>query len=62
MIYESSTLGPREAGPPLEAARPAAGLGSRARAVTAMVYEGKAVYVKHVFTHPEYDKWNKKRR
>jgi mRNA interferase HigB len=36
--------------------------GNKYRVVAAMVYEGKAVYVKYVFTHPEYDKWNKKRR
>jgi mRNA interferase HigB len=36
--------------------------GNNVRLVAAMVYDGKAVYVKHVFTHAEYDKWNKKRR
>lgn len=36
--------------------------GNKVRVVAAMVYGGMAVYVKHVFTHPEYDKWNKKRR
>jgi len=36
--------------------------GNKYRVVAAMVYDGKAVYVKHVFTHPEYDKWSNKRR
>ncbi|MDQ3518591.1 MAG: type II toxin-antitoxin system HigB family toxin [Gemmatimonadota bacterium] len=36
--------------------------GNKYRVVAAVVYDGNAVYIKHVFTHPEYDRWNKKRR
>jgi mRNA interferase HigB len=36
--------------------------GNNYRIVADVVYGKGRVYIKHVFTHPEYDKWNKTRR
>ena len=34
--------------------------GNDYRLVTAIHYNRKKVYIRHVFTHAEYDRWNKK--
>ncbi|MEO7986674.1 MAG: type II toxin-antitoxin system HigB family toxin [Gemmatimonadales bacterium] len=36
--------------------------GNKFRLVVAVVFDGQAIYIKFVGTHPEYDAWNKKRR
>ena len=33
--------------------------GNAYRVVTAIHYNRQKVYIRHVFTHPEYDRWNK---
>jgi len=36
--------------------------GNKYRLVVDMWFQGQRVYVKHVFTHKQYDEWNKARR
>lgn len=36
--------------------------GNKYRLVTAIVYTAKRAYIKHVFTHAQYDRWNAARR
>jgi mRNA interferase HigB len=34
--------------------------GNDIRVITAIHYNRQKVYIRHVFTHPEYNRWNKK--
>ena len=36
--------------------------GNKYRLVVSLRYEWQTVFVMHVFTHQEYDAWNKRRR
>jgi mRNA interferase HigB len=35
--------------------------GNKYRIITLIDYEGQFTKIRHVFTHPEYDEWNKNR-